>query len=257
MKFATPQWRSGPKPPARALSPSRSSAVIPRVLLSEFPWCVRVTARTCHLPALSLSRRRPSPNRCSATREPRQRALGEGRPARVGAAGRGPRGHSCDVSVWQRGQHLSRPPPHLHTQIQSRSPFRTGLTTTSEGWKRGVPRLSNSATGSRDEEVAKTSQVRVGRRSQPAARAGAEAGGDGPGKDAELTCDPAGERFHSPSRLRLRGTFLPARLRGAQRGSPFPCKPPPVSSPPLSSSERGHADDLKEFVQSGSVGQVC
>lgn len=142
---------------------------------------------------------------------PSSGALGEGRHARVGTAGGRPRGRSCDVSVPAKRQHLSLPPAHLQTHIHSRSPFRTGLTMASEGWKRGVPRLSNSRVqlerpGARVipgmEKLPQTSQVPVRRRSQPAARAGVEEGGDGSGKDAELTCDPAGERFHSPSLLR-------------------------------------------------------
>lgn len=36
--------------------------------------------------------------------------------------------------------------------------------------------------------------------------------------------------------------------------SPFD---PSAFSTPLFSSKRGHTDDLKEFVQPGSVGQVC
>lgn len=69
------------------------------------------------------------------------------------------------------------------------------------------------------------------------------------GRMLSLTCDPAGERFHSPA--------YSARPRGAQRGSPFPRVLPSVFSIPLFSSQRGSTDDLKEFVQPGSVGQVC
>lgn len=50
------------------------------------------------------------------------------------------------------------------------------------------------------------------------------------------------------------GTFL---LRGAQRGSPFSPVPPSVFSTPPLSSKRGQTEDLEEFVQPGSVGQVC
>lgn len=114
-------------------------------------------------------------------------------------------------SSLQRRRHLFLPPTQLQTHIHSKTRFRTDLNTTSEGSKRGVPRLSNSRLqlerpGARvvpgmEKEVV-TNFPGPSPPPLPNSREGggmAEEGGDGPGKDAELTCDPAGERFHYPS----------------------------------------------------------
>lgn len=126
----------------------------------------------------------------------------------------------------QRGQHLFLPPAQLQTHIHSRSRYRTDLPTTGEGSNRGVPRLSNSRLqlerpGARAapgmEKLPQTSQAPLCRRSNQPRRRGAEGGADGPRKDAELTCDPAGERFHSPA---YSAGHLSAP--GRTEGLPFP-----------------------------------
>lgn len=130
MKFATLWWRSGPKPLARALSPSPSPEVIPRVPLSALPRYTRVTPRTCHLPASSLSSWLPKPTLCRPG-SLGSGALGEGRRARVGTAG-GRHGVDSEAAPvmfrsLQRGQHLFPPPAQLITSKHARNPFWTSL----------------------------------------------------------------------------------------------------------------------------------
>lgn len=111
----------------------------------------------------------------------------------------------------QPGQHLYLPPARLQAHIHAGSPFRTGLTTASEGWERAAPRLSNSwlqleRPGARVvpgmEKLPQTSRVPVRRRSQPAARAGGGGRRGRAGEGCWAAPRPAGERVHSPGRLR-------------------------------------------------------
>lgn len=179
----------------------------------------------------------------------------------------GPRGRSCDVLVpAKRGSTSSclqpNPKPVItpgtpsgHTSQQpARAPnkecrgFQTpgsNLSALAPEWLPGwrschkLPRPLSAAAAS-----------------QPPRR-GAEEGGEGPGKDAELMGDPSGERFHPASRLRR----APFRQPGS--GTHGEALPFPVCSAPFGLFEspflfrRGHTADLKEFVPPGSARQVC
>lgn len=210
-----------------SLSPSPSSGVIPRVLLSALARYTRVTPRTCHLPALCLSYRGcPNPRSAAPGASAEKRSE---KAATLGSRRRetrcGPRGRTCDVSVLLGEQHLFLPPVLLQTHIHSRSPFRADLTTASKGSRCGVPRLSNPGSNlsawapecSRDGEVA-TNFLGPSPPPLPTSRAG------GGRRKEEM------DRGRMLSLLAIRrgtfplpqptppGTFLPAQLRGAQRG---------------------------------------
>lgn len=89
---------------------------------------------------------------CQNPRSAAPRASAVKRSEKAATLGSGPqegdtvqtRGRTCDVLVLLKGQHLFLPPGPLQTHSHSRSPFRTDLTTASEGSKCGVPRLSKS-----------------------------------------------------------------------------------------------------------------
>lgn len=127
----------------------------------------------------------------------------------------------------QPGQHLYLPPARLQPHLHAGSPFRTGLTTASEGWERAAPRLSNSwlqleRPGARVvpgmEKLPQTSRVPVRRRSQPAARAGGGGRRGRAGEGCWAAPRPAGERVHCPGRLR----GPPCRQPGREARRPAP-----------------------------------
>lgn len=148
------------------------------------------------------------------------------------------------VSVPAKRQHLFLPSTQLQTHIHSRTPL---IKDCSQHSRRGLETRSAAAfklsaatwaprrpPRSRDGEVATNFPGRSPLR-LPTSRAGggAEEGGDGPGKDAELAGDATGHRFHSPSLLRPAPFWQPGS-EAHRKLSPFPRLRPSVFATPPS-----------------------
>lgn len=195
-------------------------------------------------------------------------ALGEGRHARVRTVGGRPRDRFCDtLRPCKEGGTSSSLQPNSEptfTPGPASGPISTQPARVQNVECRGFQTPGSNLSAPAPEwfpgwrkKLPQTSQAPLRRRSQPAARAG------GWRRKAEMDW----ERMLSLLAIRPGNvSTTPAYSTGHPSASPAPGCTGRLSLSPCASfglfyspfsSKRGHTDDLKEFVQPGSVGQVC